>query len=307
MTEWADAQGNAGERFHTVTIVGRCGRGAAGRSGRRAAEELSAASQLLTAMTGGKKPVVADAVKARRQDVEQKAADEFAGGQSHRLRILRSIGTVVLVGEADAAILDVEQSVIGNRHAMRVATDVVEDLLRAAEWPLGEDDPFGLPQHRECARPGWPILEWRQRSLKAEGPGVVRGLEVLEEEATEQAREHAHGQEESRAAGDPLRAVGRETAAWNHTVQMGMSEECLAPRVEHRKEPQLGPEMFGISGDGSQGLGGRPKQEVVQRGFVLRGNRRHVLGHREDDVEVFAKCFRKHFASYVRFPVMWCS
>ena len=67
---------------------------------------------------------------------------------------------------------------------------------------------------------------------------------------------------------------------------MGMSEECLAPRVEHRKEPQLGPEMFGISGDGSQGLGGRPKQEVVQRGFVLRGNRRHVLGHREDDVEV---------------------
>lgn len=116
--------------------------------------------------------------------------------------------------------------------------------------------------------------------------GVIRGLEVLQEEATEQPRKHPHGQEASRATGHPLRAVGRETAAWNHTVQMGMRDECLPPRVEHRKEPQLGPEMLGVSGDGSPGLGRRPKQEVVHGGFVVRRQGRHVLGHREDDVEV---------------------
>lgn len=99
-------------------------------------------------------------MKARGQDVEQKAADEFAGGERRRLRSLRGIGTVVLVGEADAAILDVEQPVIGNRHAMSVATDVVEDLLWAAEWPLGVDDPFGLRwrkrrrNNRESTRTG---------------------------------------------------------------------------------------------------------------------------------------------------------
>ena len=74
---------------------------------------------------------------------------------------------------------------------------------------------------------------------------------MLQEEASEQAREHPHGQEESRPTGDPLRAVGRETAARDHTVQMGMRDEGLPPRVKHRKEPQLGTEMLGISGDGA--------------------------------------------------------
>ncbi len=115
---------------------------------------------------------------------------------------------------------------------------------------------------------------------------VVRGLEELKEQAPEQAREHSHGQEKAAATGDPLRAVWRETTAGNDTVQMGMRDEGLPPRVEHRKEPQLGPEMPGISGDDAEGLGGRPKQEVVHRGLVLHRNGRHVLRHREDDVEV---------------------
>jgi len=90
---------------------------------------------------------------------------------------------------------------------MGVATDVVEDLLRAGEWSLGVDDPFGPPEPGERACPGWPIPERSQRSIEAERLGVIRGLKVLQEEATEQAREHPHGQEESRATGDPLRAV----------------------------------------------------------------------------------------------------
>jgi hypothetical protein len=111
-------------------------------------------------------------------------------------------------------------------------------------------------------------------------------LEVLQEEAPEEAREHPHGEEESRATGSPLRAIGRAAAARDHTVQMGMSDERLSPGVEHCKEPQFSPQMLGVSGDGSQRLGGRPKQEVVHGGFVLGRNGRHVLGHGEDDVEV---------------------
>ena len=88
--------------------------------------------------------------------------------------------------------VDVEQPIIGDRHAVRVATDVVEDLWRSCEGPLGVDHPLSLPQHGERARPGWPIPWWHQRSMEAERLGVVRGLEVLQEEATEQAREHTH-------------------------------------------------------------------------------------------------------------------
>ena len=77
---------------------------------------------------------------------------------------------------------------------------------------------------------------------------------MLQEEAPEQAREHPHGEEESRATGEPLRAVGGEPTARDHTVQMGISDTGLPPRVQYRKEPQLGTEMRGmqnIRGDSS--------------------------------------------------------
>lgn len=96
MTGGADGQGKAGERFHTVAIGGRCGRPVGGGSGRRDAEELSAAGQLLSAMASTEEAVIADAVKARRQDVEQEPADEFAGGERHRLVRVPRVGAVIL-------------------------------------------------------------------------------------------------------------------------------------------------------------------------------------------------------------------
>jgi len=75
--------------------------------------------------------------------------------------------------------------IVRDRDAVRVATDIVHDLLRSGERALGVDDPFSLPQHGERVRPGGSILEWRERSLEAECLGVVRSLEVLQEEATE--------------------------------------------------------------------------------------------------------------------------
>jgi len=46
--------------------------------------------------------------------------------------------------------------------------------------------------------------------------------EAFEEEAAEQARPHAHRQEEAGLAGDPARAVRRQAAAGNDDVDMGM-------------------------------------------------------------------------------------
>jgi hypothetical protein len=96
-------------------------------------------------------------------------------------------------------VFDVEQAIIGDRHAMGVAPDVVEDLLRTGQGPLRVNDLFGLPQPGEGVRPGGSIPEWRERSLEAECLGVVCGLEILQEEAPEQTREHSHGQEKAGA------------------------------------------------------------------------------------------------------------
>ena len=86
LTGGTDAQGHAGEGRHAVTIVWRGGRLAGARSRGRGPEEVSAAGQLLSAMTRAQEPVVADAVKPCGQDVEQKPANECTGGERHRGR-----------------------------------------------------------------------------------------------------------------------------------------------------------------------------------------------------------------------------
>ncbi len=45
-----------------------------------------------------------------------------------------------------------------------------------------------------------------------------------------------------------------------------------APGVEHGGEADLGTEMLGIGGDGTQGLGGGFEQQVIDHGLVLIGD-----------------------------------
>jgi hypothetical protein len=60
---------------------------------------------------------------------------------------------------------------------------------------------------------------------------VKSGLEKAQEEATEDPREHAHGQEEARSTGHPTRAVGSNPSTRDHTMEVRVIEERLAPGV----------------------------------------------------------------------------
>jgi hypothetical protein len=51
---------------------------------------------------------------------------------------------------------------------------------------------------------------------------------------------------------DPAAVVGRQTAVGNHTMDVGMSVEVLAPGVENGKEADLSAEVFGVSRDPHQ-------------------------------------------------------
>jgi hypothetical protein len=57
---------------------------------------------------------------------------------------------------------------------------------------------------------------------EAQLAGVECLLEVLQEQSTKQAREHAHRQEEVGAASDPARAVERGAATRHHAMNMRM-------------------------------------------------------------------------------------
>ena len=82
-------------------------------------------------------------VEVRAERLEGAPVGELVGGDGHDL--LPIVVAIVPPREAHLAILDVEQAIVGNGDAVRIAADVFEDLLRSGEWRLGVDHPWGLP------------------------------------------------------------------------------------------------------------------------------------------------------------------
>ena len=96
----AAAAARAWERVHRRLV----GAGVAGLAlRRRDAEQLAGAGDVLGAPAVGEQAVVADAVEAVGQDVDEEAADELVARQRHDLVPLASLGAVVLPPEGDAA------------------------------------------------------------------------------------------------------------------------------------------------------------------------------------------------------------
>lgn len=83
---------------------------------------------------------MADAVKAVRQGVQEEAPDELVGVERHGLR--PAVMPIILPTERDPIVGHADQSGIGDRDAMGVATEIGQHLLRPAEGRLGIDDPF---------------------------------------------------------------------------------------------------------------------------------------------------------------------
>ena len=76
---------------------------------------------------------MADLDEALRQDVQQEPTQELVWRECD--------GVGAASAEGDAASIEGEQAMVGEADAMSVATEVAENLLRAAEGWFGVDDP----------------------------------------------------------------------------------------------------------------------------------------------------------------------
>ncbi len=170
---------------------------------------------------------------------------------------------------------------------MRVAAQIVEHLLGAAERLLGINNPVGAARNGQIADECAGLGQVGKRRKEPQFAGLEGVLQPLEKQSSEQPREHSHWQEEAGAARHPALPVLREAAARHHAVQVRMMDQILLPGVQQgRDEANVGAQMSGISGDRLQRLGGGLKQDLVDDVLVLEGDRGYCLGHGEDDVEV---------------------
>jgi hypothetical protein len=82
----------------------------------------------------GEQAVVADAMKAAGQHMQQEATHKLIGTERHHLAAWLSTGQIVLPAEGDALSIERNESLIGNRHPLRAAGKM---RLSLTSWPLG--------------------------------------------------------------------------------------------------------------------------------------------------------------------------
>ena len=184
-----------------------------------------------------------------------------------------------------------------DRHAetvrkQRDSTEVRDLLCQRIKFEAQARPPYEFYQAKDalCLLQFWCNSDrtgenaWLEERLRAHPGGPMQGCEAFEEEAAEEAREHAHGQEEVGLAGDPARPVRRQAAAWHDDMDMRVMGQRRAPGVQHGGEADARAEMFRVGGDRDQRLGGGPEQEVVDGGLVLERDRADRRRQGEDDV-----------------------
>jgi hypothetical protein len=111
-------------------------------------EQLTRTCDVVGARAFGEQAVVADAVEAFWQHVDQESADELAGSECHDLLAAATLGAIVLPSEGDALLIEGDQAAVGDGDAVGIARQIGQHCLRPAEWPLCVYDPLGFAQRR---------------------------------------------------------------------------------------------------------------------------------------------------------------
>ena len=112
--------------------------------GSRGVEMDPAQGQRLPAVAVGKQSEVADLDEAGRQDMEQEAADELDRIERHDAAAVVMPG--VAPAEAHLAVIEAEESSVGDGDPMGVAGQILQHMLGSAERRLGVDHPLSSAQ-----------------------------------------------------------------------------------------------------------------------------------------------------------------
>jgi len=117
-----------------------------------------------------------------------------------------------------------------------IAGQILENLIGAAKWWFGIDDPFrlaGLETQRLESR--WFGKRF-QMSTELEFALLEGAAQVSQKPLTEESAEDLHWKEERFPARDPARLIGAESATGHHAMNVGMNMQILTPGVQHGQE-----------------------------------------------------------------------
>src|SRR5215469_11571508 len=163
-------------------------------------EQFPGARDIVFAAGAGQEAVVADAVEALRQNVEQEAANEFVRTEG---LAVGTVAAIVLVAERDPGLVERDEPMVRDGDAVGVSRQIGEHRFRPGEWRLGVDDPSLVAERHQVAEEGMSVAQPNLVTEELEAVRCMQLLEVLQEPPPEQLGEHANRQQGSGAGRDP--------------------------------------------------------------------------------------------------------
>ena len=125
------------------------------------------------------------------KNVQKEAPQELCSAQGH-LALLATVG-VVLPAEGDVLLVEGQQAMIGNGHAMSVAAEIAQHLQGPTEGLLGIDDPVVTVQAANEFGELLRIGESDCRTGTAKFFATVQPFQTGEELAAKDAAEDLYG------------------------------------------------------------------------------------------------------------------
>src|SRR3984957_16664271 len=120
-----------------------------------------------------------------------------------RSRTAWAAAAIILIGERHLIVIDGDKSRIGDRRAMRVAGEIGQYALGAAEGRLGVDDEGALPQRAHTFGERGGLGKRDQVAEETEFASTESGFQAVEEQTAEGVRQGADGEQEVGFASDP--------------------------------------------------------------------------------------------------------
>ena len=248
-------------------------------------EQGASQREQLFAEAVGQQAVTADAHEAPGQHVEEEAALEVHRIESHDALLIAV--RIIAPAEADALAVEASDAVVGNRHAVGVASEITQDMLGSAEGRLGVGVPFLVAQLVDHLREVRRVTEGSGRTAQLEKAPAIELAESCKELFAEDPAQGWYRQQEHGMGGrDPALMIGRQSAAGNDAVDMVVGQQVRSPGVQDGQESDLCAEAPGIGSDFEQGLGDSFEEQIENRPARSQSQRVQFVRQGEDDMEV---------------------
>jgi hypothetical protein len=116
---------------------------------------------------------------------------------------------------------------------------------------------------------------------------AVKAFEAGDELTAEDSSANLQGEKKTGIARrHPTGVIGRDAPGGDDAMDMGMSEQVLAPGMENAEDTDFGAQVLGVRRDFQQGGGGGGEQEMVKLTGVVLGQEVELVGDAEDHVKV---------------------